>query len=342
MATVSSMRPGWMRPSLISLLSAIRATSRRTGSKPDSTTASGVSSMIRSTPVACSSARMLRPSRPMMRPFISSFGRATTVIVASEVWSAAMRCMTVVSTRRARSSPSSARGARSRARGAAPRPAPRRRSGRSGPARASRGGEARHALELHELALLELAPRAPARPRARAGAPRSPASRSLERGHLAIERLLPVQESALGTLRVGALLARLLLGGATHAEGLVLPLEDDLLLLGARFGDEALGVVLGVLDRVARPGAGAPRSRSRCRRSRGDRRHDDDDEFRHLAPPITLEPAIGRCRARRLAERVGNTFDGHIGPGAVRAMRWSRSAHRPQARCAAQVRRCGP
>ena len=41
----------------------------------DRTTVSGVSSMIRSTPVACSRARMLRPSRPMIRPFISSDGR---------------------------------------------------------------------------------------------------------------------------------------------------------------------------------------------------------------------------------------------------------------------------
>ena len=38
-------------------------------------TASGVSSTIRSTPVACSRARMLRPSRPMMRPFMSSLGK---------------------------------------------------------------------------------------------------------------------------------------------------------------------------------------------------------------------------------------------------------------------------
>src|SRR5438093_1113128 len=34
--------------------------------------------MIRSTPVACSRARIFRPSRPMMRPFISSLGMATT------------------------------------------------------------------------------------------------------------------------------------------------------------------------------------------------------------------------------------------------------------------------
>lgn len=43
----------------------------------------GVSSMMRSTPVAVSRARMLRPSRPMIRPFISSLGRGTTVTVVS-------------------------------------------------------------------------------------------------------------------------------------------------------------------------------------------------------------------------------------------------------------------
>ena len=58
-----------------SFSSASRATSRRTGSKHETTTVSGVSSMMTSTPVASSNARMFRPSRPMMRPFISSFGR---------------------------------------------------------------------------------------------------------------------------------------------------------------------------------------------------------------------------------------------------------------------------
>ena len=69
------MRPGWMRPSATSFSSASRAVSRRMGSKPESTTASGVSSMMTSIPVACSKARMFRPSRPMMRPFISSDGQ---------------------------------------------------------------------------------------------------------------------------------------------------------------------------------------------------------------------------------------------------------------------------
>ncbi len=89
----------------MSFVSAMRATSRRTGSKPESTTVSGVSSMIRSMPVACSRARMLRPSRPMIRPFISSLGRWTTVTVCSAVWSAATRCIAVTMMSRAFSWP---------------------------------------------------------------------------------------------------------------------------------------------------------------------------------------------------------------------------------------------
>ena len=72
------MRCGWIRPSSTSRSSVSRPTSRRTGSKQDSRTASGVSSMIRLTPVTDSNARMLRPSRPMIRPFISSPGRCST------------------------------------------------------------------------------------------------------------------------------------------------------------------------------------------------------------------------------------------------------------------------
>ena len=81
--------------------------SRRTGSKHDSTTASGVSSMIRLTPVVASKARMLRPSRPMIRPFMSSLGRANTETVDSAVCSEATRWMAIVTILRARSSPSS-------------------------------------------------------------------------------------------------------------------------------------------------------------------------------------------------------------------------------------------
>ena len=54
---------------------------------------SGVSSMMTSTPVAVSKARMFRPSRPMIRPFISSLGRATAATVLSAVCSAPSRWM---------------------------------------------------------------------------------------------------------------------------------------------------------------------------------------------------------------------------------------------------------
>ena len=50
------------------------ANARRTGSNPLTMTTPGVSSMITSTPVAFSKARMFLPSRPIIRPFISSLG----------------------------------------------------------------------------------------------------------------------------------------------------------------------------------------------------------------------------------------------------------------------------
>ena len=73
-----------MRPSAIRRSRVTRAISRLKGSKPERITASGVSSTIRSTPVVNSRVRMFRPSRPMIRPFISSFGNMTTDTVVSE------------------------------------------------------------------------------------------------------------------------------------------------------------------------------------------------------------------------------------------------------------------
>ena len=100
------MRAGWMRPSCRSFSSVMRATSRRTPSKALSTTALGVSSMMKSTPVRFSSARMLRPSRPMMRPFMSSLGSCTTETVVSAAWLAARRCIATERIERTRRSAS--------------------------------------------------------------------------------------------------------------------------------------------------------------------------------------------------------------------------------------------
>ena len=100
------MRAGWMRPSWSSFSSVSRAISRRTPSKPDSRTAPGVSSMMKSIPVRVSRARMLRPSRPMIRPFSSSDFSSTTDTVVSTAWLDATRCMTAARMLRARRSAS--------------------------------------------------------------------------------------------------------------------------------------------------------------------------------------------------------------------------------------------
>ena len=128
---------------------------------------------------------------------------------------------------------------------------------------------------------------------------------ALEGLQLAIERLLPVQESALGALDGGTLLARLFFCGTTHLQRLVLPLEDDLLLLGAGVGHQAFGIVLGVLD-------GSPAEQATCEESNddaasgGDRRHDgDDDGIRHIGSPYAGARDGRLALARRPAHRSG-------------------------------------
>src|SRR5215218_2895366 len=80
-----------MRPSSTSFESVSFATSRLTPSKEERTTAWGVSSMMKSTPVRFSRERMFRPSRPMIRPFMSSDGSSTSETVVSAAWLAATR-----------------------------------------------------------------------------------------------------------------------------------------------------------------------------------------------------------------------------------------------------------
>src|SRR6478735_1104554 len=96
-----------MRPSAISVSMVSRAISRRTPSNAERTTACGVSSMMTSTPVRFSRARMLRPSRPMIRPFRSSEASWTTETVVSAVWPDAVRWMATDRMFRARLSASS-------------------------------------------------------------------------------------------------------------------------------------------------------------------------------------------------------------------------------------------
>src|SRR3989344_1448324 len=69
------------------------ATYLRTELKPEITTVSGDSSTITSTPSACSKALIFLPSLPIMRPFISSLGIVTVVVVVSLETSALTRSM---------------------------------------------------------------------------------------------------------------------------------------------------------------------------------------------------------------------------------------------------------
>ncbi len=62
--------------------------------------------MIRSTPVSDSIARMLRPSRPMIRPFISSLGSSISRVVVSLAWVPASRPIAIERMLRARRSAS--------------------------------------------------------------------------------------------------------------------------------------------------------------------------------------------------------------------------------------------
>jgi len=70
--TTSSIRAGWILPSVTNFFNDKRATSLLTESKQESIIASGVSSTIISTPVALSIALIFLPSLPIIFPFRSS------------------------------------------------------------------------------------------------------------------------------------------------------------------------------------------------------------------------------------------------------------------------------
>ena len=296
LATTSSMRPGWMRPSAMSLVMAIRATSRRTGSKPDRMTVSGVSSMIRSMPVACSSARMLRPSRPMIRPFISSDGRCTTETVCSAVWSAATRWMAVMTMSRALSWASS-RALRSMAR--AILTASCSASSRTASMRmllASSADMFGDALERGDLlavgagevlaGLVELAL-----------AVEELAIALLEHVGALVELLVAGEQAALEAGQLGAPGAGLFLGLALHAELLVLRLEDQLLLAGAGLGLDPARFGGGGLHRLGCPEA-AHENAEYGSADGGHDGHRQDEQWFHLCSSHPTERVDRRSSMR--------------------------------------------
>ena len=103
----SSILAGWILPSLIRVSNVSLAISLLSGSKLDITIASGVSSIIKSTPVTDSIVLIFLPSLPINLPFISSLGSAITDTVCSLVISAAYFCIVPTSNSLALSSTSS-------------------------------------------------------------------------------------------------------------------------------------------------------------------------------------------------------------------------------------------
>ena len=93
---ISSILPGCILPSFIKFSIVTFAISLLSGSKLESTIVSGVSSIIKSTPVTASIVLIFLPSLPIILPFISSFGKLITDIVASFVTSDAYFCIASV------------------------------------------------------------------------------------------------------------------------------------------------------------------------------------------------------------------------------------------------------
>src|SRR5205823_11935021 len=83
-----------------------------------------------------------------------------------------------------------------------------------------------------------------------------PAVALVDLGDLLIELLILLVEPALVALKLGSPLAVLQLGGLCDFEGLVLGLEDDLVLPGSRLGEQAISV--RPCGRFARQGERTP------------------------------------------------------------------------------------
>ena len=103
-----------------------------------------------------------------------------------------------------------------------------------------------------------------------------------------VELLVSLQKPALEAGQVGALGAALVVELALHPDLLVLGLEDQLLLLGARLRDDPGRLVAGGLDRLVGDDAAQEESeRQTAERSRP-AGHDDDDVGPSIPP---IQPA---------------------------------------------------
>ena len=273
LATTSSIRPGWIRPSAMSFVRASRATSRRTGSKPERTTVSGVSSMIRSTP-----GRLLEgpdvaalaaddPALHLVGRQVDDRDRVLGGVVGGDAldrrddrprgpssWASSRALRSIARASRTASFSASSRTASRSCAFASSAVIPEIRSRAvdllgCGPGRAPRGsGRAR----------------APSRGACgRAARACRCAGRAARRG-CSRRRSRPDELGALG--------AGLVLGLALEAELLVLGLEDQLLLLGPGLGDDPGGLRPGRAHRLAGPEAAGQEADGKADRRRPRRR----------------------------------------------------------------------
>ena len=263
----------------------------------DRTTVSGVSSMIRSMPVACSRARMLRPSRPMIRPFISSLGRWTTRdrvlggviggdplhggdddvarLLAGLVAGLALDRRGRGGRRRARPP----RGPASRSRpfaSSALRPLTRSSAaiwscGRAGQLLA---GLVELPLPVDELAVA-----------------------LLDHVGALVDLLVALEQPSLEVAQLAALRAGLVFCFALKAQLLVLGLEDQVLLLRPRALDDQGGLLLGLLDPLAREDAAAEETEY-CAAGEGHEGHRHGHEFHVLLPSGLAACATGVTPAK--------------------------------------------
>ena len=239
---------------------------------------------------------MLRPSRPMIRPFISSEGRCTTETVCSAVWSAATRCIAVMTMSRALSWASS-RALRSIARAsftascsASSRTASMRMplaSSADMPGDAFEGGDllavgpgqlvaglVEVALALEQLAIA-----------------------LFEHVGALVELLVALEEPSLEAGQLAATSAGLFLGLALEAELLVLGLEDQLLLAGPGLGLDPARLGGRRLDRLRCPDA-AHEGAEYGSADGGPEGHRHDERRVHLRiPPIRTRQVVraGTC-----------------------------------------------
>ena len=116
----------------------------------------------------------------------------------------------------------------------------------------------------------------------------------LEHVRALVELLVALQQAAFEVLQVDALGAALLVDLTLDPDLLLLGLEDQVLLLGSRLGDDAFGLLVGGLDRLV----GDEAARHETDGKPADSHHQDDDRHDdgvvHFSLPSSQGPDVNQ------------------------------------------------